>query len=157
MWVDFTNIFFTKLLHLTCKLIYNLINTQNTLLLLSNSFCLFISKKSTSCFLYSMILFIINAMHWKNIFNGCFFVLGWEWQSLCNACGIRYKKEERRANAAAAAASGGVMESQGMYGHHQDNYWYNQHSADSDNGMSSFLSWRLNVTDRPSLVHDFTR
>ncbi|KAK4347974.1 hypothetical protein RND71_034313 [Anisodus tanguticus] len=33
-------------------------------------------------------------------------------KSLCNACGIRYKKEERRASAAAAAtANGGGMES----------------------------------------------
>ncbi|XP_028781658.1 GATA transcription factor 19-like [Neltuma alba] len=97
-------------------------------------------------------------------------------KSLCNACGIRYKKEERRASAAAAAAtasaSGGVMEPQAMYGH-QDNYWYGQSyseahrmpyyspgmeedgNGESDNGMP-FLSWRLNVTDRPSLVHDFT-
>jgi hypothetical protein len=29
---------------------------------------------------------------------------------------------------------------------------------DSDTGNIPFLSWRLNVTDRPSqLVHDFTR
>ncbi|KAI9113466.1 hypothetical protein K1719_015393 [Acacia pycnantha] len=98
-------------------------------------------------------------------------------KSLCNACGIRYKKEERRAAAAAtaSASSGGVMESQAMYGH-QDNYWYAQSpysqgqvmpcyspgmmedgNGDSDNGMAAFLSWRLNVTDRPSLVHDFTR
>lgn len=27
---------------------------------------------------------------------------------------------------------------------------------DSETGIP-FLSWRLNVTDRPSLVHDFTR
>ncbi|KAK7286587.1 hypothetical protein RJT34_21687 [Clitoria ternatea] len=33
-------------------------------------------------------------------------------KSLCNACGIRFKKEERRASAAAATSgSGGVMES----------------------------------------------
>ncbi|KAI6668660.1 hypothetical protein NL676_010772 [Syzygium grande] len=51
--------------------------------------------------------------------------------SLCNACGIRFKKEERRATAASA--------------------------QDSSDGGISFLSWRLNVTDRPSLVHDFTR
>lgn len=104
-------------------------------------------------------------------------------QSLCNACGIRFKKEERRATAAAASANtgssggGGGMESQHLFGHH-NNYssWSAQappqqkvpcygsefrfiddDGRDSDNGIS-FLSWRLNVTDRPSgLVHDFTR
>lgn len=94
-------------------------------------------------------------------------------KSLCNACGIRYKKEERKAAAATASVSSGVMESQAMYGQ-QDNYWYAQSysqdrgmpcysqgmvedsNEDSDNGMP-FVSWRLNVSDRPSLVHDFTR
>nr|GMD00871.1 GATA transcription factor 19-like [Ipomoea batatas] len=100
-------------------------------------------------------------------------------KSLCNACGIRYKKEERRASAAAATANGGapVMDSQFI-----NNSWVNHHhysqapqklscypspyanefrfieedDRDSDAGIS-FLSWRLNVADRPSLVHDFTR
>ena len=99
----------------------------------------------------------------------------YELQSLCNACGIRFKKEERRASAAAAnsgATSGGVMESPQMY----NNSWYGHSQdqkmpyvspamgdefryvddADSENGIS-YLSWRVNVTDRPSLVHDFTR
>ena len=103
-------------------------------------------------------------------------------QSLCNACGIRFKKEERRASAAAATSNGGasgvVLEPSHVYSHH-NNSWipHNQtqkmqclsptignefrfmddenHEA-SDAGIS-FLSWRLNVTDRPSLVHDFTR
>nr|GMC94948.1 GATA transcription factor 19-like [Ipomoea batatas] len=102
-------------------------------------------------------------------------------KSLCNACGIRYKKEERRASAAAATANGGapVMDSQFI-----NNSWVNHHhysqtpqklscypppyanefrfieedDRDSDAGAGiSFLSWRLNVADRPSLVHDFTR
>ncbi|KAI4327603.1 hypothetical protein L6164_020042 [Bauhinia variegata] len=98
-------------------------------------------------------------------------------KSLCNACGIRFKKEERRASVAAATTgtpSGGVMDSQQMY----NNSWYphsqnqkmpcyspamgnefrfvDDSDRDSDNGIP-FLSWRLNVTDRPSLVHDFTR
>ncbi|XP_011003734.1 PREDICTED: GATA transcription factor 18 [Populus euphratica] len=98
-------------------------------------------------------------------------------KSLCNACGIRFKKEERRATAANAsnanANSSGGMEQH--YGYHQNNSWVqNQkmpcfspsnefgftedNDRDSDTGNIPFLSWRLNVTDRPSqLVHDFTR
>ncbi|KAI6680713.1 hypothetical protein NL676_034594 [Syzygium grande] len=108
-------------------------------------------------------------------------------KSLCNACGIRFKKEERRATAAAASGGGGVAEAQHVYGHQ----WVHQAQAasqkvppcfspaaisghhhhefrfmeddvvasaqDSSDGGISFLSWCLNVTDRPSLVHDFTR
>ncbi|KAK7252914.1 hypothetical protein RIF29_37191 [Crotalaria pallida] len=101
-------------------------------------------------------------------------------KSLCNACGIRFKKEERRASAAAATpavASGGVVESAQMYGHHNNSWYANSQSQkmqclspamgnefrfmdeserDSENGIP-FLSWRLNVTDRTSFVHDFTR
>ncbi|KAJ7953008.1 GATA transcription factor [Quillaja saponaria] len=104
-------------------------------------------------------------------------------KSLCNACGIRFKKEERRASATAATTnigetSGGVMESQHVFGHHNSTSWYPQYSQNQkipclsptrsnefrfvdnndrdDNGIP-FLSWRLNVTDRPSLVHNFTR
>ncbi|XVE87303.1 hypothetical protein DITRI_Ditri18aG0106600 [Diplodiscus trichospermus] len=99
-------------------------------------------------------------------------------KSLCNACGIRFKKEERRATAANANNSGptaSMLEQQ----HHvyHSNPWVHQSQnqkmpcfspvnefrfiedsdRDSDNGIP-FLSWRLNVTDRPtSLVHDFTR
>ncbi|XP_004512046.1 GATA transcription factor 18 [Cicer arietinum] len=101
-------------------------------------------------------------------------------KSLCNACGIRFKKEERRASAAAVtptAVSGGVMESAPIYNHH-NNSWYvhpqnqkmqcfspamsnefrfvDETDRESDNGIP-FLSWRLNVTDRTSFVHDFTR
>ncbi|KAJ6682127.1 GATA TRANSCRIPTION FACTOR 18 [Salix koriyanagi] len=99
-------------------------------------------------------------------------------KSLCNACGIRFKKEERRATAANvnnanANASGGMEQ---HYGYHQNNSWVQtqkvpcfspsnefrfieDNDRDSDNnGNIPFLSWRLNVTDRPSqLVHDFTR
>ncbi|POO02524.1 GATA transcription factor [Trema orientale] len=110
-------------------------------------------------------------------------------KSLCNACGIRFKKEERRAAAtstANGAASGVVIESSHVFGHH-NNPWSNIHHqqysqaqkmpcfspaignefrfmddenhepAVADSTGISFLSWRLNVTDRPSLVHDFTR
>nr|KYP53211.1 GATA transcription factor 19 [Cajanus cajan] len=96
-------------------------------------------------------------------------------KSLCNACGIRFKKEERRASAAAASATsaavpGGVMESAHAYGQHS-NTWYAQSQSqkmgneyrfmedsdrESENGIP-FLSWKLNVADRTSLVHDFTR
>ncbi|KAM6564593.1 hypothetical protein CsatB_024591 [Cannabis sativa] len=120
-------------------------------------------------------------------------------KSLCNACGIRFKKEERRAAATSTAnvgaASGMVIEPSHMFSHHHNNnnpwsnhhhhHQYQQHSqaqkmaclspaaaamgnefrfmddenhepVNDSNGIS-FLSWRLNVTDRPSLVHDFTR
>ncbi|XVF17902.1 hypothetical protein REPUB_Repub10bG0164700 [Reevesia pubescens] len=106
-------------------------------------------------------------------------------KSLCNACGIRFKKEERRATAANAnnssSATASMLEQQQQY-HGYDNLpnnsWVPHHSQnqkmpcfspvnelrfiedndrDSDTGIP-FLSWRLNVTDRPaSLVHDFTR
>ncbi|KAI3794223.1 hypothetical protein L1987_36852 [Smallanthus sonchifolius] len=100
-------------------------------------------------------------------------------KSLCNACGIRYKKEERRAKAAAVTTDGSDA-TEGY--HHQymmnSNQWANEYSQsthkmsscfspvvsnefrfmdDVDDRDSSFLSWRLNVTDRPGLVHDFTR
>ncbi|XP_015576253.1 GATA transcription factor 19 [Ricinus communis] len=97
-------------------------------------------------------------------------------KSLCNACGIRFKKEERRATAAnnassnAGSTSSGTMEQHYAY---QNNSWVQTQKMqcfspanefrfiedsdrDSDTGIP-FLSWRLNVTDRPSLVHDFTR
>ncbi|KAK3016612.1 hypothetical protein RJ639_006490 [Escallonia herrerae] len=101
-------------------------------------------------------------------------------KSLCNACGIRFKKEERRATAAATSSGGvapGVLESQHMI-NSTDTSWVHHSQPqklpclspsfgnefrfiedddrDSDTGIP-FLSWRLNVTDRPSLVHDFTR
>lgn len=93
-----------------------------------------------------------------------------ELQSLCNACGIRFKKEERRASAAAAATSAGVLESPNTYSHHNNSWYANSQSQkmnnelrfmddanrDSENSIPNFLSWRLNVADRTSLVHDFT-
>nr|GLL19216.1 GATA transcription factor 19-like [Ipomoea trifida] len=102
-------------------------------------------------------------------------------KSLCNACGIRFKKEERRASAAAAATAtaGGVgIEAQHMintswvHHHHHHNQaqkmgyyssaaygFIDDDHRDSDAGAAiPFLSWRLsNVADRSSLVHDFTR
>ncbi|XP_057422421.1 GATA transcription factor 18-like [Lotus japonicus] len=71
-------------------------------------------------------------------------------KSLCNACGIRFKKEERRANAAATATPAGAASGYGSS-------WYGAQSQignelrfmddsdrDSENGIP-FLSWRLNV------------
>ncbi|KAL7604069.1 hypothetical protein Lser_V15G19680 [Lactuca serriola] len=101
-------------------------------------------------------------------------------KSLCNACGIRFKKEERRANA--AATGGGdmaeiqhyqpVMNGNPWLHHPQSTHklssYYSPAAAaakgnefrfidDVDDRDSPFLSWRLNVTDRPGLVHGFTR
>lgn len=104
-------------------------------------------------------------------------------QSLCNACGIRFKKEERRASAAAATnnsngngtSSGSVVMEPSHHHMFSNNSWISNSqqtqkmpclnefrfiddddNQEPENGIS-FLSWRLNVTDRPSLVHDFTR
>lgn len=107
-------------------------------------------------------------------------------KSLCNACGIRFKKEERRASAAAAAASSGNGGAPGAAvdaQHMLNSSWVHHHSSsqnqkmpylssaygneftivedddrDSDAGGIPYLSWRLNVTDRPAgLIHEFTR
>nr|GEV09960.1 GATA transcription factor 19-like [Tanacetum cinerariifolium] len=104
-------------------------------------------------------------------------------KSLCNACGIRFKKEERRAT---AAATGGADTAQTQHYHQamiNGNPWVTNHTQtthklpssyyspaaaavgnefkfidDVDDIDSPFLSWRLNVTDRPAgLVHGFTR
>ncbi|KAK6128443.1 hypothetical protein DH2020_037811 [Rehmannia glutinosa] len=100
-------------------------------------------------------------------------------KSLCNACGIRFKKEERRATAAAASSNGGGA----AHGGHVDTQQYMTNGSSwgqpqkttpcyssaygnefrfieddvVDHRDSQFLSWRFNVADRPSLVHDFTR
>ncbi|GFS38861.1 GATA type zinc finger transcription factor family protein [Actinidia rufa] len=104
-------------------------------------------------------------------------------KSLCNACGIRFKKEERRATATATAATStttgaasGLMDDPQ---HMPNNSWLHHHSQppklpclspaignefrfineDNRDATSNipFHSWHLNVTDRPGLVHDFTR
>ncbi|XP_071701758.1 GATA transcription factor 19-like [Rutidosis leptorrhynchoides] len=84
-------------------------------------------------------------------------------KSLCNACGIRYKKEKKRASATTGVVGGGADVAEGYNG----NMWMNHTQTavggefrfvdDVDDRDSTFLSWRLNVTDRPGLVHDFTR
>ncbi|CAH8385073.1 unnamed protein product [Eruca vesicaria subsp. sativa] len=114
-------------------------------------------------------------------------------KSLCNACGIRFKKEERRTTAASVnAGGGGTPVAVDQYGHQNAGYnnynngnsWAHHtaqrvpcnypaneirfmddygssgaNNCDSDGGHGGvpFLSWRLNVADRASLVHDFTR
>ncbi|KAI3502892.1 hypothetical protein L1887_31272 [Cichorium endivia] len=97
-------------------------------------------------------------------------------KSLCNACGIRFKKEERRATAAASETTVGGGDAMDE---HNGNTWMHHTQVSShklpsyyspagmgnefrfiddvDDRDSSFLSWRLNVTDRAGLVHDFTR
>ncbi|XP_019154709.1 PREDICTED: GATA transcription factor 19-like [Ipomoea nil] len=82
-------------------------------------------------------------------------------KSLCNACGIRFKKEERRASAAAAAAAangggaGGMDMMHNSWAHHTQ-MPYNNYSSppaygneygymEDDDRDSAFLSWRLNV------------
>ncbi|GJY96043.1 GATA transcription factor 19-like protein [Tanacetum coccineum] len=92
-------------------------------------------------------------------------------RSLCNACGIRFKKEERRANNGGDTTE---MYNNTTWMHHTQPSshklpaYYTPSSAvdshefrfihdDVDDRDSKFLSWRLNVTDRPGLVHDFTR
>lgn len=88
-------------------------------------------------------------------------------KSLCNACGIRFKKEERRATAA-GSNNGGATASGMMEPHHAYHYaqqpkmpCYSPAANEFrfiDENDRDFLSWRLNVQDRPtSLVHDFTR
>lgn len=58
-------------------------------------------------------------------------------KSLCNACGIRYKKEERRASAAAAANANG-MESSTQWVHHSHEFRFieDHDDRDSDNAIS---------------------
>lgn len=145
-------------------------------------------------------------MHWNNIkyrdIDGKWYGWFWNLQSLCNACGIRFKKEERRTTAASGNTVVGAAPVQtDQYGHHNSGYnnyhaatgnnnnngtpWAHHHStqrvpcnypaneirfmddygsgvanngeSDGAHGGVPFLSWRLNVADRASLVHDFTR
>ncbi|CAN8328090.1 unnamed protein product [Cochlearia groenlandica] len=108
-------------------------------------------------------------------------------KSLCNACGIRFKKEERRAsNAGNSTSDGGLTAasvpttdhhgganyhyaSSSPWGHHQqqrvpyyspanNEYSFGDDVRDDDHGVTTdpFLTWRLNLADRTSLVHDFT-
>ncbi|KAK9670208.1 hypothetical protein RND81_13G186000 [Saponaria officinalis] len=102
-------------------------------------------------------------------------------KSLCNACGIRFKKEERRAAAATTTvANNHATSGAGLIDPHQGYYngsWAHQYAQgtpqkmqcygtpnefrfmEDDRGSDSgiqFLSWLTH--DRPSgLVHDFTR
>ncbi|CAM8989326.1 unnamed protein product [Rhodiola kirilowii] len=89
-------------------------------------------------------------------------------KSLCNACGIRYKKEERRRAASATSNGSGASV---INSHHtcSENYYSNQTYSDNQtlfpaaadehhaNDAVSYLPWMLNAADRPSLVHYFTR
>ncbi|KAJ4965002.1 hypothetical protein NE237_016851 [Protea cynaroides] len=79
-------------------------------------------------------------------------------KSLCNACGIRYKKEERRATTTnnTGPATIGAMESQFLMSQHNQFRFIEDGDRDSSTTGVPFLSWRLNLPDRPSLVHEFT-
>ncbi|KAG9449654.1 hypothetical protein H6P81_009619 [Aristolochia fimbriata] len=96
-------------------------------------------------------------------------------KSLCNACGIRYKKEERRASttvvemnnnqhtdpyAWSSSAAAYASASQSHKGAASSSAEFRLiREADHHETSSpdvSFLSWRLNVRDRAGLLHDFT-
>ncbi|XP_073060613.1 GATA transcription factor 19-like [Primulina eburnea] len=86
-------------------------------------------------------------------------------KSLCNACGIRFKKEERRATTADSitTGSGGGADPQNVTNDswpHKTIYYPPPYTnefrfAEVDDYRNS-ISWRFNVTDSPSLVHNFT-
>ncbi|XP_022880472.1 GATA transcription factor 18-like [Olea europaea var. sylvestris] len=87
-------------------------------------------------------------------------------KSLCNACGIRFKKEERRATAASNNGGGEHRVTDGSRIHHNSqtqrtpcfsSSYSNEFNFVEDDDSDSFLSWRCNVTDSSSLFHDFTR
>ncbi|KAG6594828.1 GATA transcription factor 18, partial [Cucurbita argyrosperma subsp. argyrosperma] len=81
-------------------------------------------------------------------------------KSLCNACGIRYKKEERK-----AASSG--QQASSMY-RNETSSWLQHHShtqrtprfahgiGNDMNPSVAILSWSLNDTEQPQLYYDFT-
>lgn len=85
-------------------------------------------------------------------------------QSLCNACGIRFKKEEKRASASATGGSSGAPAGAAVYGAQNisskygmnefrfnidgDDHHHHRNSTDMT-GIPFFSSWRLNV-------HEFT-
>ncbi|XP_038883344.1 GATA transcription factor 18 [Benincasa hispida] len=82
-------------------------------------------------------------------------------KSLCNACGIRYKKEERK------AASSGQPANAIMY-RNEASSWLQHHThsqrtprfahgiTNELNPSVAFLSWSLNDTEQPQLYYDFT-
>lgn len=104
-------------------------------------------------------------------FDWLYWVLFWCLQSLCNACGIRYKKEERRATTNTAAIEAHHL--MGQHHHHHHHWGYAgqtqmaapatgngefrliEEEEDDDDGESSspYLSWRLNVPPPDFPVH----
>ncbi|PIA55758.1 hypothetical protein AQUCO_00700224v1 [Aquilegia coerulea] len=105
-------------------------------------------------------------------------------KSLCNACGIRYKKEERRATTTSPQTNNGVnnsgtgtgtgtatqpphlMSHHATWTHHHpgasqkvvgNEFRFMEAAGETTTNSNNFLSWRLNVPDRAtSLVHDYT-
>ncbi|XP_068638534.1 GATA transcription factor 19-like [Aristolochia californica] len=87
-------------------------------------------------------------------------------KSLCNACGIRYKKEERRASSTVVEMNNQQTDpytwsyTPGSQSHmtaaSSAEFRLIRDDDDSSSPDVSFLSWRLNVRDRAGLLHDFT-
>ncbi|KAL3640463.1 hypothetical protein CASFOL_015431 [Castilleja foliolosa] len=79
-------------------------------------------------------------------------------KSLCNACGIRYKKEERRAIAAAANGNTGPAHMDTAQ-HMMSGPWAQAQKTAcySSAYENEYRFTEFNVADRPGLVHDFTR
>ncbi|XP_076906326.1 GATA transcription factor 19-like [Bidens hawaiensis] len=83
-------------------------------------------------------------------------------KSLCNACGIRFKKEERRAATVVEGYTTGNTQTAATHklpsfcspGTVGGEFRFIDEVDDRD---SKLMSWRLNATDRAGLVHDFTR
>ncbi|XP_074580894.1 GATA transcription factor 15-like [Curcuma longa] len=94
-------------------------------------------------------------------------------KSLCNACGIRFKKEERRAAASTAPPSSSPVAGEYGYHHRQDQSPWSCYASSAikssssltlyddvaDNGEGPYRSWQFNIAppgqfsvrDRPSL------
>ncbi|XP_051127260.1 GATA transcription factor 18-like isoform X2 [Andrographis paniculata] len=75
-------------------------------------------------------------------------------KSLCNACGIRFKKEEKRAAAGAGEAQQMINWPNPPPPARHEFRFINDVVEDSGDGGMPFRSWRFN---RPGLVHEFTR
>ncbi|KGN48832.1 GATA transcription factor 18 [Cucumis sativus] len=73
-------------------------------------------------------------------------------KSLCNACGIRYKKEERKAASSGQQASSWLQH----HSHSQKAPRFSHGIANELNPSVAFLTWSLNDTEQPQLYYDFT-
>ncbi|KAF8047582.1 hypothetical protein N665_2939s0006 [Sinapis alba] len=72
-------------------------------------------------------------------------------KSLCNACGIRFKKEERRTTMNPAMMTAGSAVAQDQYGHHPSSYSSNHNATDqSGSSTCSFVASEMIM-----LNHDY--